>query len=190
MMRAAGFALAVTTCALGPIACAPAPRENAMLASPHQSTNQFDLVAVRLFGVALTAPDARDLLQRATPATTPHHDEQRDARSGGAVRSFAVDIYPEQHAELHWSTAAGGPLAMAYLDYPEDGVAIPLAAGLGLDSTTGPDAAAQALDKAPGVSGVERSGEGITFTANGFRTRLHWSGGRIVAAVLARSPAR
>ena len=161
-----------------------------MLAIPHETTNQLDLVAGRLFGVALIAPDARALLQRATPATTPHHEEQRDARSGGAVRTFAVDVLPEQHAELHWSTAAGGPLAVAYLDYPEDGAAIPLAAGLGLDSTTRPDAAAQALGTAPGVSAVERSGDGITFTANGFRTRLRWNAGRIVAAVLARSPAR
>ena len=189
MSRATALALALAAVTIGPTACTHDSRENAMHASPHQSTVQLDVVAGRLFGVALSAPDARALLQRAIPATTPHHEDLRDARGGGAVRAFVVDVLPEQHAELHWSTPTGGPLALAYLDYPADGPAIPVAAGLGLDSTMGLDAAAQVLGNAPGVGAIERSSDGLAFSANGFRTRLRWSGGRIVAAVLARNPA-
>ena len=160
-----------------------------MLANPHPTTGQLDLVTGRLFGVALAAPDARAQLLRDLPATVPHHEEHRDARIGGAVRTFVVDVLPEQHAELHWSTPAGGPIAAVYLDYPIDGPAIPVAAGLGLDSTTGLDVAARALGTASGVGALERSAEGLTFSAGGFRTRLRWSGGRLVVAVLGRSPA-
>ena len=47
--------------------------------------------------------------------------------------------------------------------------------------------AARALGGATGVSALERSSDSLVFSANGFRTRLRWSGGRIVAAVLGRS---
>ncbi|MBA3938905.1 MAG: hypothetical protein H0X38_15765 [Planctomycetes bacterium] len=183
------LALVLAAISFGPTACTHDSRENAMLASPHQSTSQLDVVTGRLFGIALAAPDARAQLQVAIPTTTPHHEERRDGRSGGAVRTIAVDVFPEQHAELHWVTPTGGPLALAYLDYPTDGPAVPVAEALGLVSTTDLEAAARTLASAPGISALERADDGVVFSANGFRTRLRWSGGRIVAAVLARTPA-
>ncbi len=187
MRRAVALVLAFIS--VGSTACTHDSRENAMLASPHQSSSQLDVVSGHLFGIALAASDARTQLQGAIPTTTPHHEERRDGRSGGAVRTFLVDVFPEQHAELHWSTPTGGPIALAYVDYPTDGSAVPVAEALGLVTTTDPEAAARTLAGTPGVGALEHADDGIIFSANGFRTRLRWSGGRIVAAVLARTSA-